>query len=220
MCGRFSLFTEQSTICDEFGIDPIADLSPRYNIAPSQEILIVRANQQGNREGAMVRWGLVPTWMKEDDITQQLINARVETAFEKPSFRHAFKTHRCLVIADGFYEWQSIAGSRTKQPYYLSLPDHSSFAFAGLWERWHRDGKIIESCALLTTAANAQMQSIHHRMPIILSAKTYDRWIQPGETDVSELQAFITHVENPKLVMRPVSTTVNNPRVDGPECLE
>lgn len=223
MCGRFSLTTPESIITDYFGIDHISELSPRYNIAPTQNVLIIRENDDGKRESAFVRWGLVPFWMKEENIGGGLINARVETAYEKPSFRNAFKKRRCLVVSDGFYEWRADKKSKTKQPYYITLPEHNVFAFAGLWERWHGGGdknndKIIESCTLLTTDANKQMEKIHNRMPVILEKENYDAWIQYNE-DVPEIQDFILHVNNPKMQLTAVSTHVNNPKNDDEGCI-
>lgn len=221
MCGRFTLTAPTTLICDYFGIDHITQLTPRYNIAPTQNVLVIREDQDGQREATQMRWGLVPFWMKKDKISSSLINARVESAFEKASFRAAFKKRRCLIVSDGFYEWTAVDQSNKKQPYHITRPNNELFAFAGLWERalGYDEEDTIESCTILTRDANKQMQQIHHRMPIILAPDKYDQWIHSNE-DTPTLQEFITHVNNPNLTLTAVNTIVNNPRFDGPECVE
>lgn len=219
MCGRFSLFTQDAIVAEYFGIDNLNELMPRYNIAPTQDTLMIRQNREGHREGVVARWGLVPSWTKAENISGKLINARVETAHQKPSFRSAFKKHRCLVPANGFYEWQPIEGSKTKQPYHITMADHQLMAFAGLWECWQQDDREIVSCTLLTRDANKQMMPIHHRMPVLLTPENFDAWLDIDNVDTTAIHDFITHVSAPKLTLTQVSLAVNNPRVDGPECI-
>ena len=168
MCGRFALFTSPEALARLFGVAEAPALEPRYNIAPTQNIAAVRIAPEGKaREWALLRWGLVPFWAADPRIGSRLINARSETAAEKPAFRHAFRLRRCLVPADGFYEWQRLA--RERRPYFIRLRERETFAIAGLWEEWRGpEGVAIASCTLLTTEANALMRPLHDRMPAIL----------------------------------------------------
>ena len=180
MCGRFTLFEPDKVLAKEFGVSDFPPRSPRYNIAPSQPIAAVRAVPAGSgRELALLRWGLIPSWSKDPAIGNRLINARAETAKEKPSFRNAFRRHRCLIPASGFYEW--LRWERGKQPYFVRMRDGHPFAFAGLWDRWESPDKgVIETCTILTTAANDVLAPIHDRMPVILPPREYDRWLDPS----------------------------------------
>lgn len=168
MCGRFTLRSNAHQVAEEFGLATfVPDLTPRYNVAPSQHVFIVRLNDEHQRFLASVRWGLVPAWADDVKIGYKLINARCDTVATKPSFRQAFKKRRCLVVADGFYEWQKL-DARNKQPYYIRLKDERPFAFAGLWERWSKGGEPVESCTIVTTEPNELMEPLHDRMPVIL----------------------------------------------------
>lgn len=217
MCGRFSLNSDAVVIKEYFDLNGIFDVAPRYNIAPTQDIAAVREFSEGTRELVMLRWGLVPSWMKEVNISGKLINARAETVFEKPSFRHAFKSKRCIVPVSGFYEWQQ--KDKIKIPHYIHLPDDQLFAFAGLWEHWSNEGNTIESCTLLTMDANKQMQTIHNRMPVILAPDDFSTWLDQDNHEVRALHHLVMHSRAPKYVIDKVSTKVNNPRFDQPECI-
>jgi putative SOS response-associated peptidase YedK len=172
MCGRYTLRTPVETLAKEFGIiGPLPEVQARYNVAPTQEVVAV-LSEDALRHLEMLRWGLIPSWADDPAIGSRMINARSETAAEKPFFRRAFKKSRCLILADGFYEWQKTANG--KQPYYIRMEDGSPFAFAGLWESWGKHGEEIRSCAILTTDANDLVGEIHHRMPVILPPDNYD----------------------------------------------
>jgi putative SOS response-associated peptidase YedK len=205
-----------------FNLDKQPPLAPRYNIAPSQPVAIVRASRdQDNREWALVQWGLVPSWSKDPSIGARMINARAETVEEKPSFRTAFKRRRCLIPADGFYEWKRLNGG--KQPFYIRLESGEPFAFGGLWEYWQGpDGSALESCTILTTEPNGLMAELHNRMPLILSAQDYDDWLFAKEGD-KQAQAALHHLLRPypaeEMIASPVSTFVNNPRNEGEACI-
>lgn len=198
-------------------------LEPRYNVAPSQPLLTVRLDREGAREWAFLKWGLVPSWAKDPGIGNSLINARGDTAHEKPSFRAAFKRRRCLVPADGFFEWQR--RNKGKQPYYITLKDGSPFAIAGLWEIWTGPGgEELQTCTLITTEANEVVQPLHDRMPVILAPEDFDLWLgQPGDASKEEI-AVLRHLLHPfpakQMQAAPVSKAVNNPRNEGPECIE
>ena len=218
MCGRYSLTTPAEALATLFGAPAPADLAPRYNIAPTQQVPIVRLDADGARRFAMPRWGLIPSWAKDRDIGARLINARAETVNEKPSFRAAFRKRRCLMPADGFYEWQ--ARGTLRQPFHIARADGQPFAFAGLWESWSDpDGATIESCALITTAANDRLRPIHDRMPVILDQTDYDLWLDVGFGTLEAVQALLGPTAM-TLDARPVSRHVNNPRHDDPRCLE
>jgi putative SOS response-associated peptidase YedK len=219
MCGRFTLFEPDKVLAREFGVSDFAPGSPRYNIAPSQPVAAVRAASAGaGRELALLRWGLIPSWSKDPAIGNRLINARAETAREKPSFRSAFRRHRCLVPTNGFYEWQR--QERGKQPYFVRMRDERLFAFAGLWDRWESPDKgAIETCTILTTAANAVLAPIHDRMPVILSPGEYDRWLDPALTDLDSLSPLLVPFPPEEMLAYPVSPRVNVPTVDDERCI-
>lgn len=192
MCGRLVIDLSPEMITEIYGIIKKIDreLNPRYNVVPSQTIPIVREDVEGNRELTFVRWGLIPSWAKDISIGNSLINARSETAAEKPSFRSAFKRRRCVIPSGGFYEWQRQDGKR-KQPWYFRMADGSPVSIAGLWEHWQgSDGQIIESCSILTTSANELMAPIHDRMPVILSHEDHATWLNPKLTDGAPLKAL------------------------------
>ena len=220
MCGRFTLFEADKVLSREFGVSGISPLSPRYNIAPSQPVACVRAVPAGaGREFALMRWGLIPSWSKDPAIGNRLINARSETAREKPSFRSAFRRHRCLIPASGFYEWQR--RERGKQPFYIRMRDGRPFAFAGLWERWEPpDGAAVETCAILTTGANAILAPIHDRMPVIMPPGGYDRWLDPAIRDPDSVTPLLVPFPPEMMIAFPVGTRVNAPSNDDPGCVE
>jgi putative SOS response-associated peptidase YedK len=219
MCGRFSLASPADALVKEFGLVETVDTAPRYNIAPGQQIAIIR--QPPAAEGRrldLVRWGLVPWWTKEPTPAARMINARAETAAERPAFRDPFRARRCLVPADGFYEWQK-SGARS-QPFFIRRRDGRPMAFAALWDRWRgAAGERIESCALLTTRPNALVQPIHDRMPAILAPEQYAAWLDPSVTEPDRLLALLGPFPDQQLVAYPVSALVNDPRNDDPRCI-
>ena len=212
MCCRFTLRTKLNILLQEFHAELRHELQlpPRYNIAPTQDVAVVRPSEAG-RELTLMRWGLIPSWTKDPKKAPLLNNARSETVAEKPSFRAAFKSRRCLIPASGFYEWKR--EGKLKQPYYFRRPDDRPLAFAGLWEKWHD----IESCTILTTDANELMAQIHDRMPVILSPNDYGEWLDPAAPEPGKL---LTPFPSDELVSYPVNPAVNNARNEGPECIE
>jgi putative SOS response-associated peptidase YedK len=219
MCGRFTLFEADKILSKEFGVSGVPPLSPRYNIAPSQPIAAVRTPHTGTgRELALLRWGLIPSWSKDPAIGNRLINARAETVQEKPSFRNAFRRHRCLIPANGFYEWQR--QERGKQPYFVRMRDGRVFAFAGLWDRWESsDNVVIETCTILTTAANTVLAPIHGRMPVILPQEEYARWLDPALKDPGSLSSLLVPFPPEGMLAIPVSPRVNAPSTDDEKCI-
>jgi putative SOS response-associated peptidase YedK len=173
MCGRLTLFSQPKDVADLVGLPELPPLKPRFNIAPTQQVLAVRTKQGAGREAAWLRWGLVPSWAADLSIGYKLLNARSETASSKPSFRSAFGSRRCLVPTSGFYEWSGKVGK--KKPLLFGMPDDRVFALAGLWERWEGDGEVVESCTLLTTQANELLASYHDRMPVIVAQEDFGR---------------------------------------------
>lgn len=211
---------------DMAGARQLALFEPRYNIAPTQEILAVRVEpQSGKREAALLRWGLVPSWSKEPQGGAPMINARGESLAEKSSFRTAVRRRRCLIPADGFYEWQKQPGSTKKQPFYIHYRDNRPFAFAGLWEAWQSKGPAseealaIESCTIVTTAASGALKPLHDRMPVILEPNDYALWLDPEMQDPAAIQPLITPNDDPAIVAEPVSTHVNRVANDDPQCI-
>lgn len=220
MCGRFTLRTPSNVLVERFLLPIDPQWSPRYNIAPTQPVAAVRLDEQGGgREGVLLRWGLVPSWAKDPAMGSRLINARAETVAEKPSFRSAFKRRRCLVPADGYYEWQKTGGR--KQPYFIRLADDRPFAFAGLWEHWDRGGEgPLETCTIITTVANELTADVHVRMPVILDESDYDVWLDAAIDDRQPLEQLLAPYASSEMKMDPVSTYVNSPRNEGPECVK
>lgn len=219
MCGRFTLRTPPARLAEFFSLFREPDVPPRYNIAPSQPVAAIRFDENRTpREWVTLRWGLIPSWAKDAKIGYRLINARAETVAEKPAFRAAFKRRRCLIPADGFYEWKQL-DAKKKQPYYITRPDGGPFAFAGLWEHWTPpDGSEVESCTIVTTEANEQMEELHDRMPVILDPDNYDRWLNPGVEDRDELVPLL-RPDAGALRLTPVSTLVNSPRNESAQCI-
>ena len=220
MCGRFSQTASPDTVAQQFAITNPPLFTPRYNIAPSQPIAAIRIDPDTTtRKLVMLRWGLIPSWAKDPKIGNQCINAKAETVAEKPSFRSAFKKRRCLVVATGFYEWQQ--RGPVKQPMWIGLRSKSPFAFAGLWEHWKpAEGEPLETCTIITTEPNDLMASIHNRMPVILAQSSYDQWLDPAFQNIETLNGLLRPYPSEELTAYPVSTLVNNPRHDAPQCLE
>lgn len=229
MCGRFSLTTPLEGLRALFGFEELPNLAPRSNIAPTQRVAAVRRGEEGARHLVELRWGLVPSWSKDLAIGARMINARGESVAEKPAFRSAFRSRRCLIAADGFYEWQPPAGGKgPKQPYRIEFAGRPPFAFAGLWESWRdpadREGAPVESCTIVTTAASEPLRWLHDRMPVILAPADFERWLSPG-SDPDALQALLRPWPEAEDAYGPlsvyaVSTAVNKVANDGPELLE
>ncbi len=223
MCGRFTLTKPTDVIAEYFALQALPSWTPRYNIAPTQAAPTIRYDQRSRRrifEGRY--WGLIPAWSRDNTFAARMINARAETAHEKPAFREAMKHQRCLVMADGFYEWQapSVKGQR-KQPYYIHMQDGAPFAFAGLWAQWQRaDGEVIQSCTVLTTSPNELMKHLHHRMPVILSSGDCDRWLDPTVTDPQALTTLLGPYPADVMRVVAVDTKVNSPTYDAPDCIQ
>jgi len=219
VCGRFSQAQIAELDRELFKLLEIPRLEPRYNVAPTQEVAIVRETGSGNRSISMIKWGLVPHWMKDPSVGARFINARAETAHEKPAFRDAFRERRCLVPTDGFYEWQKIGGA--KQPYYIRLAERGVFAFAGLWDRWvSPDGEPLDTFAILTTRPNDLVTPIHDRMPVILPPTAYDAWLDVAATGPREARDILRPYPSDAMMAIPVSHYVNSPKNEGPECIE
>jgi putative SOS response-associated peptidase YedK len=220
VCGRFTLSTSPTDIADHFGLDEIPELGARFNVAPGQSIATISlSGEERRRVLSLRRWGLVPSWAKDEKIGNRLINARSETAAEKPSFRSALRRRRCLVPADGFYEWAGTKGA--KQPYFVGLEGRVLFAFAGLWERWSDpEGEVLESCTLLTTEATEPLSALHDRMPVIVDPVDYGLWMDPDVVEPDLALPVIDRNLGSALDFHPVSQHVNDVRHDDPRCLE
>ncbi|MFN0217940.1 MAG: SOS response-associated peptidase [Hyphomicrobium sp.] len=216
MCSRYSLTSPPEAVRQLFSLNLIEDYPPRYNIAPTQPVHFVQQSQSGERTAGLARWGLIPSWVKDPRTFSTLINARMESVAEKPSFRAAFRHRRCLIPADGFYEWTGDAGS--KQPHLIRLKNRDLFAFAGLWENWlGADGSEIETVAILTTAANADMTEIHDRMPVILQRDAYEGWLDCRSGTSLHAADLLAPLPNGLLDAMAVSRKLNNSRFEGPE---
>jgi putative SOS response-associated peptidase YedK len=219
MCGRFTLRTPTKDILKAFGLVDAPDLFPRYNIAPTQQIAAIKLDPQtGTRQLSMFRWGLIPSWADDPSIGSRMFNARAETVAIKPAFRIAFKKGRCLVVADGFYEWKKVGSS--KQPFFIRLRDDEPFAFAGLSEYWHRGDQVIDSATIITTEPNALIEGIHDRMPVILSPDDYELWLEPDFHGQGKLLEMMKPYPVEDMEAFPVSTLVNNPRNETKDCIE
>jgi putative SOS response-associated peptidase YedK len=216
MCSRYSLTSPPEAIRGLFQCSGEVDFPPRYNIAPTDPALIVRSSAAQVRELYLVRWGLIPPWVKDPREFATLINARAETAADKPSFRGALRHRRCLVPTDGFYEWTGRPGS--KQPHLIRMKTHAPFALAGLWEHWlGADGSELETMAILTTSANSEMDHLHDRMPVILEPAHWDRWLdcRPGSAD--HIMDLLRPLPPGQIETLAVNPKLNNPRAEGPE---
>ena len=192
MCGRYELHAHPAAIALAFGLAYPPEIQPRYNIAPTQQVPIVRLNAAGERELVQVRWGLVPRWAKDPSIGARMINARAETVATKPAFATAFRRHRCLLPADGFYEWQAARRTAAKQPMRVGMKDGSVFGLAGLYERWlSPEGEPLDTCTIVTTEANALLRDVHPRMPVIIAPEAYEQWLDPTDADAGALIARV-----------------------------
>ena len=219
MCGRFARLSSVDRFAELFGASGHPEAGVSYNIAPGSQILVARHSSGGHRELTTLKWGLVPAWSDEPKTEYITINARAETVASKPSFRSAFRHRRCLIAADGFYEWHPLPDGH-KQPYYVLLNPEEPFAFAGIWEHWERDGRILETCSIIVTEANALMKPIHDRMPVILSPVSYGEWMNPAITEPERLQPLLAPYPAPLMKKHPVRTFVNSPRNDGRDLIE
>ena len=221
MCGRFTLQSPEPLVRERLGLEPAgsqaAGLRPRFNIAPSQDIALVRATGAG-RELVMARWGLVPHWSKTPQTGYSTINARIESVAEKPAYRGPFRRRRCLIPADGYYEWRREHGQ--KQPHYIRLQDGGVFAFAGLWDRWEGDGESLESCSIIVMPSSGQLRTVHERMPVIVDPARYAGWLDHAITDKAEILSLLDSERSAELVSYPVSTRVNSPAHDDSRCVQ
>jgi putative SOS response-associated peptidase YedK len=218
MCGRFTQASPGEAVAALFDLDGTPNLAPRYNIAPSQHVAAVRGDAGGKRQLAPLRWGLIPSWAKDRAIGDRLINARAETLAEKPAFRGAFRSRRCLIAADGFYEWQKV-GPR-KQPWFIAFRDRRLFAFAGLWERWSGGGEEpVESCTIVTTTPNELLAPLHDRMPVILDLADFAAWLDPSNRDPERLAGLLRPYRAEAMEAYSVGLFVNNPANDDPRCI-
>lgn len=221
MCGRFTLTASPEQLQAAFAWLnlPAGQMLPRYNIAPMQPVAVVANDGQHRLD--FYHWGLVPAWATSPEIGSRLINARAETLAEKPAFRVALRRRRCLVLADGFYEWHQEAGQKIKTPFYIRLADGRPFAFAGLWDNWQGpDGSAFLSCTIITTEPNELMRSLHHRMPVILPPQVYAAWLEAGEQPVQELLPLLQPYPAEAMRADPVARLVNSPANDTPECIQ
>lgn len=219
MCGRYFLHSTAAQLAEIFGDMPMPVLAPRYNIAPTQPVPIIRQTASGSREMVLVRWGLVPGWSKGPDSRFSMINARAETVASKPAYRNAFRYRRCLIPTDGFYEWQATAGG--KQPYVLRPEGTTPMALAGLWEHWQDDqGSELESCVILVQAAKGEVTRVHERMPVVIDPGSYDLWLDRHSQKPQPLETLVAAQQMPALRIYPVSRAVNSPRNDSPELLD
>ena len=216
MCGRYELHSHPVALALAFGLAHPPALAARYNVAPMQNVPIIRYNAAGERELVQVRWGFVPRWAKDPSIGARMINARAETVAERPAFRNAYQRHRCLLPADGFYEWRQ--GPGAKQPMRIARADGQPFGMAGLYERWlSPEGEVLDTCAILTTRANARLAPLHDRMPVIVPPEHYDRWLDAAN---HEVDALFEPAADDLLAAHPVSTRVNAVRNDDASLIE
>jgi putative SOS response-associated peptidase YedK len=220
MCGRFTLTVDTAQLQAAFaGFEFPSQVGPRYNIAPSQPVLVLP--NDGKNKADFFTWGLIPAWAKDPTIGARLLNARAETLAEKPSFRGSYRYKRCLIPADGFYEWKKLPGQGAKIPYRITLKDQRPFAFAGLWDEWlSPDGSQVKSCVIITTAPNALVAETHDRMPVILHPQDYDAWLSPEARPPQDLQSLLAAFPAEEMSAHPVTRLVNNARLDTPEMIQ
>jgi putative SOS response-associated peptidase YedK len=221
VCGRYSLQpVDPAQLRARFPIgESLAAAPPYYNIAPGSDVLSVTTDRAGGPRGERLRWGLVPSWAKDTETGFKMINARAETLAERPAYRRAFERFRCLIPADGFYEWQAVPGEKRKQPFHITTADGDLFAFAGLWSVWHRgEPEELRSCTIITTAANAAVAPIHDRMPVILPRDAEELWLS-HDAPVEQLEQLLSGLQPEQMALRPVGPAVSDARYDGPECL-
>lgn len=232
MCGRYTLTTPTDELAEHLLLGEAPALAPRYNVAPQQDVPCVRL-EEGTRRLRLLRWGLVPPWLRPrprgrsrrpldpDAPPAGWINARAETAADRPAFRSAYRNRRCLVPADGFYEWKPRPQSRGKVPHYFYLAGGGPFCFAGIWERWRSpSGEELLSCAILTTRPNALLAEVHERMPVILAPEAYGRWLTAGPDELDALRELLEPFPAERMAAHPVSRLVNDPTCDRPGCIE
>ena len=216
MCGRYTLTVDIDTVAKAFNVAPSLQTSPRYNVAPTQEVVSILHDEAKHLD--FLRWGLIPSWAKEESIGAKMINARAETLAEKPSFKRLLQGKRCLIVADGFYEWKQEQGGKT--PMYFTLPDHELFAFAGLWDTWKRsDGQYIRTCTIITTQPNDLVAPVHNRMPVILPADAQEEWLDPVQHDTNVLQQLLKSYTASPMFVHPVSKKVNSPQYDSADLI-
>jgi len=220
MCGRFTLTIDPYHLQQAFPWAVVPnELRPRYNIAPSQPVAVI--TNLGDNVLSMYKWGLIPSWSKDPAIGDRMINARSESLAEKPSFRNAYRRRRCLILADGFYEWKQNPGMKSKQPVYIRLKNGFPFAFAGLWELWSSpDGSEIRSCTIITTQPNSLLEPIHNRMPVILSHEAYPLWLATEDRQAGQLNELLVPYPADEMIAYPVSKLVNSPQYDSPELIK
>jgi putative SOS response-associated peptidase YedK len=220
MCGRYTLaIPDPAEIRSRFPVGESVQIDRRYNVAPGDDVLAVTTDREGAPRGELLRWGLVPSWAKAPGSSAKMINARVETVAEKPAYRRAFERYRCLVVADGFYEWQQ-TDTGTKQPFHITRADEALFAFAGLWSIWRgENGEKLRSCSILTTQANELVAPLHGRMPVILEPPAEAEWLD-ASTPRPRLLELVAGLAPEEMALHPVGGAVNDARYDGPECLE
>jgi putative SOS response-associated peptidase YedK len=220
MCGRYTLaISDPAEVRARFPVGESVEIRPRYNVAPGDDVLAVTTDREGATRGELLRWGLVPTWSKGPGLSAKMINARVETVAEKPAYRRAFERFRCLIVADGFYEWRPANGG-PKQPFHITRSDGRLFAFAGLWSIWHGEAdRTVRSCTILTTAANDLVAPLHDRMPVILEPSAEHAWLD-ASTPPERLAQLCGGLPPERTALREVGAAVNDARYDGPECLE
>ena len=216
MCGRFAIKNPQA-IKEAFQLETMPELAPRFNIAPSQDIAMIRFTPAG-RQLVFARWGLIPAWAKQEKSGYSTINARAESVDSKPTYRTPFKRQRCIIPADGFYEWHTQSG--VKIPHHIGRKDGAPFALAGLWDQWAGPQGAVLSCSIIVTTANAFMQRLHDRMPVILAPQDYASWLDPANQDTATLKQLLIPEPADRLTAWPVSRELNNPRLDGPECAQ
>jgi len=219
VCGRYTLATPNpAEVRGRFPIGEAVQVRRRYNVAPGDEVLAVTTDKEGQPRGELLRWGLVPSWAKQPDTGLKMINARVETVGERPAYRRAFERYRCLIVADGFYEWRRLP-SGPKQAFHIGRTDGGLFAFAGLWSIWHGEGgQTLRTCTILTTAANPAIASLHDRMPVILAPEAESAWLEPADSP-ERLRQLLGGLDPDGTALRPVGPAVNDARYDGPDCL-
>ena len=220
MCGRFALTISPTALAKLFQLDDVSSLEASYNIAPSQSVAsVVQPEDSSERILKLFRWGLIPHWAQDSAIGNRMINARSETVAEKPAFRSAYKSKRCLIPADGFYEWQKLTTG--KQPWFIHLRDQIPMAFAGLYQHWRApDDTVIESCTILTTAANDKIKPIHDRMPVIIDPTDFPLWLDNTTYKPKDLEKLLQPFPSDKMTTYPVSTFVNSPRNNSSQCLD
>jgi putative SOS response-associated peptidase YedK len=220
VCGRYTLATpDPAELRARFPVGEAVEIRRRYNVAPGDDVLAVTTDREGQPRGELLRWGLVPSWANVPNSNLKMINARVETVAERPAFRRPFGRFRCLIVADGFYEWRPPSDSGPKQPFHITRTGGAPFAFAGLWSIWHGEqDEKLRSCAILTTAANSAIAPLHDRMPVILAPDAEAAWLDPS-TPRGALLEILAPLPSPQTALRPVGLAVNDARYDGPECL-